>query len=80
MGADFRDRLEPAVLALLIIADLTIGALVRVHIPNDAPRKIEGLRVHRVADDEMNALRLEERLTVVMLRAINSVPAIPSCP
>ena len=34
------------VLAVLIIADLTIGALVLVHIPNDTPRKIEGLRAH----------------------------------
>jgi cytochrome b561 len=33
-------------LAILIIADLTIGALVLVHIPNDIPRKIEGLRAH----------------------------------
>jgi cytochrome b561 len=33
-------------LAILIIADLTIGALVLVHIPNDVPRKIEGLRAH----------------------------------
>jgi cytochrome b561 len=34
------------VLALLIIADLTIGTLVLAHIPNDSPMKIEGLRAH----------------------------------
>jgi len=33
-------------LAVLIIADLIIGARVLVHIPNDVPRKIEGLRAH----------------------------------
>jgi Ran GTPase-activating protein (RanGAP) involved in mRNA processing and transport len=31
-------------------------------------------------DDEMKAVRLEEKLTVVMLRQINSAPAIPECP
>jgi cytochrome b561 len=35
-------------LAVLIIADLAIGSLVLVHIPNDAPKKIEGLRAHMV--------------------------------
>jgi Ran GTPase-activating protein (RanGAP) involved in mRNA processing and transport len=33
-----------------------------------------------VTEDEMNAVRLEEKLTVVMLREVNSAPAIPSCP
>ena len=36
-------------LALLIIADLTIGTVVLVHIPNDAPKKLEGLRAHMSA-------------------------------
>lgn len=30
--------------------------------------------------DETNAVRLEEKLTVVMLREVNSAPAIPNCP
>ncbi len=34
----------------------------------------------RVTEDEMNAVRLEEKLTVVMLRDVNSAPAIPNCP
>src|SRR5579864_1148424 len=34
------------VLAFLIIADLTIGTFVLVHIPNDVPRKVEALRMH----------------------------------
>ena len=33
-------------LAALIIADLSIGTLVLVHIPNNAPQKVEGLRAH----------------------------------
>jgi Ran GTPase-activating protein (RanGAP) involved in mRNA processing and transport len=31
-------------------------------------------------EDEANAARLEEKLTVVMLRAAGSAPAIPGCP
>ncbi len=34
----------------------------------------------RVTEDEMNAVRLEEKLTVVLLREVNSAPAIPNCP
>ena len=34
----------------------------------------------QVTEDEMNAARLEEKLTVVMLRELNSRPAIPNCP
>jgi hypothetical protein len=34
----------------------------------------------RVTEDEMNAVRLEETLTVVLLREVNSAPAIPNCP
>ena len=33
-------------LALLLIADLTIGTFVLTHIPNDSAQKIEGLRAH----------------------------------
>lgn len=33
-------------LAFLIIADLTIGTFVLVHIPNDVPQKVEALRMH----------------------------------
>jgi cytochrome b561 len=33
-------------LAALIIADLAVGSTVLVHIPNAAPRKLEGLRAH----------------------------------
>jgi cytochrome b561 len=36
-------------LAVLIIADLTIGTFVLVHIPNTDPKKLEGLRVHSAA-------------------------------
>ena len=31
-------------------------------------------------EDETNAVRLEEKLSVVMLRQVNSAPAIPNCP
>ncbi len=34
----------------------------------------------QVTEDEINAVRLEEKLTVVMLREVNSAPAIPTCP
>lgn len=34
----------------------------------------------KMTEDEVNAVRLEEKLTVVMLREVNSAPAIPSCP
>ena len=34
----------------------------------------------RVTEDETNAVRLEEKLTFVILRELNSVPAIPNCP
>ena len=34
----------------------------------------------KVTEDEINAVRLEEKLTVVMLREGNSAPAIPNCP
>ena len=34
----------------------------------------------RVTEDEINAVRLEEKLTFVILRDLNSVPAIPNCP
>jgi hypothetical protein len=30
--------------------------------------------------DEINAVRLEEKLTVVMLREVNSAPAMANCP
>lgn len=33
-------------LAILIIADLVIGSQLLVHIPNDVPKKLEGLRAH----------------------------------
>ncbi|MGE5215471.1 MAG: hypothetical protein ACM3SP_00550 [Chloroflexota bacterium] len=34
----------------------------------------------KMTEDEVNAVRLEEKLTVVMLRQVNSAPPIPSCP
>ena len=34
----------------------------------------------KATESAMNAARVEERLTVVMLREANSVPAIPTCP
>jgi hypothetical protein len=34
----------------------------------------------KVTEDEMNAVRLEEKLTVIILREINSTPVIPNCP
>ena len=34
----------------------------------------------QAVQDETNAVRLEEKLTVVMLREINSAPASPNCP
>jgi len=34
----------------------------------------------RVTQEETNATRLEEKLSVVMLREANSAPAIPNCP
>jgi hypothetical protein len=34
----------------------------------------------KMTDDEMKAVRLEEKLTLVMLRELNSAPAIPNCP
>ena len=52
MNPQHVSRFHPALVALhwalafLIIADLAIGSLALVHIPNDAPRKIEGLRAH----------------------------------
>jgi cytochrome b561 len=48
------ERYHPALVALhwalavLIIFDLGIASLVLVHIPNDAPMKIEGLRSHMI--------------------------------
>jgi hypothetical protein len=33
----------------------------------------------QVTEDEINAVRLEEKLTAVMLREANSAPPIPSC-
>jgi len=53
------------VLAFLIIADLTIGTVVLVHIPNDAPKKLEGLRAHMsggLAILALMSLRLGVRL------------------
>jgi cytochrome b561 len=52
-------------LAALIIADLTIGTVVLVHIPNDTPKKIEGLRAHMtggLAILALMALRLGVRV------------------
>ena len=34
----------------------------------------------KLVQDEMDAVRLEEKLTVVMLREVNSAPAIANCP
>jgi len=34
----------------------------------------------RATEDEINAVRLEEKLTAVILRELNSHPAIPNCP
>jgi hypothetical protein len=34
----------------------------------------------KLIQDETNAVRLEEKLTVVMLRESNGAPAIPTCP
>ena len=34
----------------------------------------------KATEDEVNAVRLEEKLTVVMVREVNSAPAIPNCP
>ncbi len=34
----------------------------------------------QVTEDEINAVRLEEKLTVVILRELNRLPAIPNCP
>jgi cytochrome b561 len=45
-------RYHPVLVALhwalagLMIADLTIGTVALVHIPNDVPRKVEALRAH----------------------------------
>ena len=64
-------RYHPALVALhwtlafLIIADLAIGTVVLVHIPNDAPKKLEGLRAHMsggLAILALMALRLGVRL------------------
>ncbi len=59
------------VLAALIIADLAIGSLVLVHIPNDLPRKIEGLRAHMSGGIAILVLMLV-RLAV---RAATATPA-----
>ncbi len=37
------------VLAVLIVADLTIGTTILAHMPNSAPRKLEALRTHMSA-------------------------------
>ncbi len=58
-------------LAILIIADLAIGSLVLVHIPNDAARKIDGLRAHMSGGIVILALMLLR--VAVRLRA--SAPA-----
>jgi cytochrome b561 len=55
-------------LAFLIIADLTIGMLVLAHIPNDVPRKIEGLRAHMSAGVAILVLMLL-RLTIRLATA-----------
>ncbi len=58
-------------LAVLIIADLAIGSLVLVHIPNDAPKKIEGLRAHMTG----GLLILTFMLVRLAIRAATAKPA-----
>ena len=59
------------ILALLVLADLTVGTAVVRHVPNDLPRKVDVLRMHAIG----GTLILTLTLVRLGVRALSSKPA-----